>query len=144
MRVQDLSLTTTTQVDRNRPPREVAFAMGNDNADCVIITDTSGGEGKVRPIGILTEKDLALFILDDVEATSAITVGELLNGELVTINESDSVNQAIALMSQHSIHRLPVTRSDGTLAGILTVDDLLHFLAQLTPRKSGCSLQQAV
>ena len=127
--IRDLSFTSAVQIDKNCSPRKAALVMCDNNCDCVVVTQTSGDDSKPKPIGIITERDLAIFMLDDVSGESNTTVGELLNGILVTISERDSTSRAVELMNKYSIHNLPVTRSDGSLAGILTVDDLISHLA---------------
>ena len=143
MKIQELSFTPAVQVDQSLSPWEVAFAMRKNNADCVVVTCTTGESARARPVGVVTERDLAIFMLDDIGDASDITVGELLNGELATIDERGSASQAIELMNRYNVHRLPVTRSDGSLTGILTVDDLLRILAQANAQAVDWPLQRA-
>jgi CBS domain-containing protein len=59
-----------------------------------------------------------------------VTVGEVMQGELQTVREEDSVSDALQLMRRRGIRRLPVVTMGGTLAGIVTVDDLLGIAAE--------------
>jgi CBS domain-containing protein len=59
-----------------------------------------------------------------------VTVGEVMQGELQTVREEDSVFDALRVMRRRGIRRLPVVTLAGTLAGIVTVDDLLGIAAE--------------
>ena len=50
--------------------------------------------------------------------------------ELVTVREEDSVFDILRLMRRCGVRRLPVLTAAGTLAGIVTVDDLLEIVAE--------------
>ncbi len=51
------------------------------------------------------------------------------SGALV-VREQDSLVDALGTMREKGVRRMPVVTAAGTLAGILTLDDLLEFIAQ--------------
>src|SRR3954469_18773079 len=75
-----------------------------------------------RPVGVITDRDLALAV-----AADGVDVGEFAGGyasrPLVTGDVEMELEEAVALMVQHRIRRLPVTEGH-ELAGIVTIDDL--------------------
>jgi CBS domain-containing protein len=83
-----------------------------------------------RPVGVVTDRDLALAVVaDGVEAGSA--AGAQASRPLVTGEADMDIEEAVALMIQHHIRRLPVTDGDD-LAGIVTIDDLAVRAGDLT------------
>lgn len=58
----------------------------------------------------------------------AMTVGEIMTCEVVTVSPRQSLADAMALMSIHRFHHLLVTNSDGKLLGVLSDRDLLGAL----------------
>jgi len=94
----------------------VAELMRDRNVGSVVVCD--GG----RPVGVITDRDLALVV-----AADGVDVGEQAGGyasrPLVTGDVEMEIEEAVAVMVQHRIRRLPVTEEDG-LAGIVTIDDL--------------------
>jgi CBS domain-containing protein len=52
------------------------------------------------------------------------TVGEILSEAPVTLSSSDSVDQAIRLMRDRAIRRLPVVEEGGRPVGIVSIGDL--------------------
>ena len=120
--------------------REVAFAERETTINAaaklmrhyhvgslVIVDDLSG---KRVPVGIVTDRDLVV----EVEAMDldpkVITVGDILTNELITVPESQGVLETMEVMRFKGVRRLPVVDSEGRLAGIVTIDDLLEVLAE--------------
>ncbi len=71
-------------------------------------------DGKL--IGIITKKDIA--------AREGSSVRELMTGEVITVSEDVSVEEAVSIMFENRIDRLPVVDSKGRLVGIITMSDL--------------------
>lgn len=120
--------------------REVAFAERETTINAaaklmrhyhvgslVIVDDLSG---KRVPVGIVTDRDLVV----EVEAMDldpkVITVGDIMTNELITVPESQGVLETMEVMRFKGVRRLPVVDSEGRLAGIVTIDDLLEVLAE--------------
>lgn len=53
-----------------------------------------------------------------------------MSTDLVTVRESDSVSDALRLMRERGVSRVPVLTHSGALAGLVTVDDLLDVAAE--------------
>jgi signal-transduction protein with cAMP-binding, CBS, and nucleotidyltransferase domain len=71
---------------------------------------------------VITDRDLALAVVaDGVDAASP--VGDQATRPLVTGEVEMELEEAVALMVQHHIRRLPVLEGH-ELAGIVTIDDL--------------------
>ena len=51
-------------------------------------------------------------------------------GDLITVRENEGVFQTIQLMRAKGARRAPVVNGDGTLVGIVSVDDLVELLAE--------------
>lgn len=61
-------------------------------------------------------------------------VGDLMTSDVVTIEESAPLADAVALMEKHRVRRLPVVRQ-GKLAGILSRADLMRAFLQALPEE---------
>ncbi len=96
--------------------RHVGELMRDRNVGSVVVC--AGG----RPIGVITDRDLALAVVAD-GVDPAEAAGPQASKPLVTGSAEMDVEEAVALMVQHRIRRLPVADGDG-LAGIVTIDDL--------------------
>lgn len=82
------------------------------------------------PVGILTDRDIAVAVIAKELDARALTVGEVVGEELHTLREHDSISDALRLMRERGVRRVPVLSRSGALAGILTMDDLLGLIAE--------------
>lgn len=50
--------------------------------------------------------------------------------DLITVRENEGLPEAIKRMRDKGIRRMPVVSADGSLQGILTMDDLLDLITE--------------
>ncbi len=96
-----------------------------DAGDVVVIDDTSG---VVRPIGIVTDRDLAIRVLAHPERDPARTrLADILERDLVLATEDDPVEDVVVRMQTHAIRRIPVVAANGSLQGVIALDDVIAW-----------------
>jgi CBS domain-containing protein len=101
----------------------VAHLMEQHNVGSVVIVDN------LRPVGILTDRDLALEL--GARGTSAHTPAvRVMSTPLETVEQGEGVFGATRAMLERQVRRLAVIDGDGLLAGIITLDDLLRLLSR--------------
>lgn len=87
--------------------------------------------GDVRvPVGIVTDRDVVVEVVAPGLDPATITVGDIMVSRLATVRESAGVFDTIRYMREKGVRRVPVVKDDGSLAGIVTLDDLLALLAE--------------
>lgn len=86
-------------------------------------------EGR-RPIGMVTDRDLTVRVLARGLDGSRVPVAEIMSAAPETVNEETSIEDALRLMRAGAFRRIPVIDSDGCLAGLLSLDDILDLLAE--------------
>ncbi len=63
---------------------------------------------------------------------------DLMDEDLVTVEVGEELTETLELMTKYDLLALPVLDTDGTMAGVLTVDDLLqHMLPTLIKSRRG-------
>ena len=82
------------------------------------------------PVGILTDRDIVVAVVAKELDPRTLAVGDVMTGELLTIREKDGISDALRLMREKGVRRVPVITHSGALAGILTIDDLLELVAE--------------
>ena len=127
MMIADLCRREVVTCASDASIQQAAELMREHHVGDVIVAEDSGSG--LRPVGIVTDRDLVVEVLAAQVDPDSISVGDLPTTELVTAREEDDVLPTIKLMCLHGIRRLPVVREDGTLAGIVTADDLTATLA---------------
>lgn len=123
MSLREAGLRRAQTIEPTATARAAAKRMEKEGIGSLVVVE---GE---RPVGIVTDRDLALEILGERRDASLVQVGEIAATRPVTIAETASVPDAIDLLRRHGLRRLPVVDAEGNLAGIVTRDDLLRFLA---------------
>jgi CBS domain-containing protein len=108
---------------------DAALLMREHHVGDLIVVDDDG-DGP-RPLGIITDRDIVIgLVAKEVTDLSGLLVDEVITRDLVTISETDTVGDAAVVMRENGIRRLPVVDAQGTLQGILTLDDLLAVLVE--------------
>lgn len=82
------------------------------------------------PVGILTDRDIVVAVVAKEVDPRRLTVGDVVTGELISVREKDGIPDALRLMREKGVRRVPVLTHSGALAGILTIDDLLDLMAE--------------
>lgn len=112
MRVSDI-MNKVVAVDENITVKEAAKIMTDRGIGSLVIMK---GE-KVK--GIATDRDLLRNMGKSNQKVSAI-----MSRDVITIDESESIDNAAIMMSENNIKRLPAL-SNGKLVGIITATDII-------------------
>jgi CBS domain-containing protein len=86
-------------------------------------------EKAVRPIGILTDRDIVCGQLMKGADLFCLTVGDVMTADPTTVDEADDLAEAIKRLGAAGVRRAPVVNGDGDLVGVLSLDDLLPAVA---------------
>lgn len=105
--------------------RVLARRMAERNVGTIIVL----GDGE-RPIGIVTDRDIALRCVAKDKDPDVTTAEDLMTEPIESITEETSIEEALARMATAGTRRLPVVMETGRLAGILALDDILDLLAE--------------
>ncbi|MFQ5970296.1 MAG: CBS domain-containing protein [Nitrososphaerales archaeon] len=100
-------------------------AMLRYNISRVVIAKDS------KPVGIITEKDIARFLYRHVarRRLNEIRLDEVMSTNLITVDEQSDLNICAKLMIDKEISSLIVVDSKGDLKGIFTKSDLMSVYA---------------
>lgn len=90
----------------------------------VISRDSDG----IRPVGIITDRDIVVEILAEEVPLDKVAVEDLMTKSLVVANEDDDLFDAVQKMRVKAVRRIPVIDAKGLLIGIFTMDDLIELL----------------
>jgi len=115
--VNELMTTGPRTVTPQATVVEAARTMRDESAGSVPVVE---GE---RLVGTLTDRDIAVRVVAEGRSLET-TVGEIASRELVTIDPRQDVDEALRLMAEHQVRRLPVCEEDGRLVGILAQADV--------------------
>lgn len=104
---------------------EVARMMDHKNVGCVVITNEQG-----IPEGIVTDRDILLRVIaKEPVLSSADPVRLVMSTPLRTLSLFEGLHDAIRIMKEAKVRRLPVINALGVVVGILTFSDLYSLLS---------------
>ncbi len=128
MSVGEYCVRDVVVIGKDESVREAAKLMREHHVGDLIVVEDK--DGKRVPVGILTDRDLVVEVLALDVDMDAVSAGDTMSFELVTAKEDDDLQETLALMRQKGVRRIPVVDTEGALAGILTVDDVIDVLAE--------------
>jgi len=101
--------------------------MVENDAGSVIVEDENQ-----KVIGMFTERDLLRHYLDKQTKFLYLKVGEVMSSPVVTVTKDIRISEALQLMNNNKIRRLPVVDGDGRMVGFLSWKELfVNFFKQL-------------
>lgn len=125
----------------------VARLLRQHHVGCVVIVESRTG-GRDTPVGIVTDRDVVVEVTAVDLDPAVITAGDIMAEKLYTVNEAQSLAEAMATMRENGVRRLPVVNKAGKLVGIITADDIIELVAaqlndltQLVARERGREAQ---
>lgn len=105
-----------------------ARRMHDEHVGCLVVVEDS--DGAVFPVGMLTDRDIAIEVVAFGLDPAAMTAGDVMSERPAVVEEDDDLLDALAHMRERGVRRLPVVRPDGALAGMLALDNLLEALGE--------------
>jgi CBS domain-containing protein len=126
--LRQLDREQTITVAPDTPALEVARLMKNSNSGCALVLDG------VKLVGIFTEHDVLLKMTDDptnsnLSNAGEVTVKDLMSRDPETLNEQDSVAEALNKMSLGRYRHIPFRKSDGSYA-VASIKSVLKYIAR--------------
>jgi len=128
MRIGEICTRDVVYCGRADSVLEVARLMRNHHVGDLIVAEMR--DGRLEPVGIVTDRDLVVKVLAEGVAPATLTAGDLMTRSLLAAEESATVHEAIERMRAEGVRRLPVIGADRSLIGVLSVDDVAEFLAE--------------
>ncbi len=91
------------------------------NHDCGMLPVVEDGALK----GVVTDRDLFIALATRDDRPSDLRVGAVMSGSPVTCRFDDDLHAALWLMRQAQVRRLPVVGADGSVQGVLALNDVI-------------------
>jgi CBS domain-containing protein len=78
-----------------------------------------------KVIGLITDRDICMAAVMRDSKPSAVSIEEVMTGQVYSVDPEDNVDQALEAMQEHKVRRLPVINAEGELEGILSMNDVV-------------------
>lgn len=109
--------------------REAADLMRTHSVGTLVVVKEED-RGRV-PVGLLTDRDIVVELLAEGVDLESVCVGDVMSYELLAVPEQADLLETVKQMRSKGVRRVPVVDQDGTLTGILALDDLIEVLSEV-------------
>jgi CBS domain-containing protein len=117
IRCSEIMTSNVQTATRDMTLQAAAILMRDGDMGSVPVVE----DGKL--VGIVTDRDIVVrSIADGLDALSP--VGEAMTTEIFSVRPDDFVFEAIRMMGDKQVRRIPVVDANGALAGIISMADI--------------------
>jgi CBS domain-containing protein len=116
--IRELMTENPKTVSSDATVVEATRVMRDDDVGLVPVVDGD------RLVGTVTDRDIAIRVVAEERDANSTAVREIASTDLVTIDPEQDLDEALRLMAQHQVRRLPVVEEDGRLVGIVAQADV--------------------
>jgi CBS domain-containing protein len=100
---------------------KVAEIMKQEDVGSVPVVESVGSR---RLVGIITDRDIVVKAVAAGRAPDSATVKDAMTPNPVSCREEDDVEQALKLMKERQVRRMPIVDASGHLTGIIAQADV--------------------
>ena len=112
---------------------EAMRAMQREHRGCVVVTDDGTGTSKL--VGIFTERDVLLRIVDRGKNPATLPLSEVMTPDPEVLSVHSTVASALNKMSVGGFRHVPIVDDEHRPALVVSVRDVVEFLVEAFPRE---------
>ena len=120
MKVKEIMTRQPKVCELNASLADAAKTMWDN--DCGVLPVLKDGK---EIVGLITDRDICMAVGMRDGNPSGISVEEVITGTVYSVVPEDDVQQALEIMQEHKVRRLPVVSPDGELKGMLSMNDVV-------------------
>jgi len=110
--------------------QEVAGLMWSNDCGAIPVVNEQN-----IPLGIVTDRDIAMAAMLNYKPLWALTAAEVIQKQsLCSCQQNNSLQECLTMMKEEGVRRVLVTNADDTLAGIVSIGDVVAFTGGSTSR----------
>lgn len=126
-KISEAMTSDTCAIDAEKSVQYAAQMMRDEDVGFAPIVEND------RMVGALTDRDIAIKVVAEGRDPQTTTVLDVASKALVTIEPNEDLDEALKLMAQHQLRRIPVV--DGArLVGVIAQADVAR---EAKPKKTG-------
>jgi CBS domain-containing protein len=121
LKVEDLMVRNLITIESDSSVKQAAESMNKYEIGCLIVCK------KGHAVGIITERDLLKRVVAKAKDVKTTRVKEIMSSPLTTVKPATEVEEAVKLMFQTKIKKLPVINDKKHPIGLVTSTDIARF-----------------
>jgi len=124
MKVQDVMTSPARSCAADAAIVDAARTMWENHCGALPVLDDDG-----EPVGIVTDRDICMALVRKNRFPARIAVREVMTPYPFTCQPQDGVGEALTIMAENRVRRLPVVNDEGHLIGIVSISDVAAALS---------------
>ena len=121
MKAQDLMTKDPRTCDANDSLRDAIEIMRDEDCGLVPILEGDGGEARV--VGVVTDRDIALYLGEEDEKPSDVRIEEVMKSDIISCGPDADLSEVSRKMQQAQVRRILVV-DNGRLRGVISMADV--------------------
>jgi CBS domain-containing protein len=116
--VRDIMVRAVKVVEPDSSVKEVVTAMNRSNIGSIIVVNDD------EPVGVISERDILKRVVEPCLSPEITMARQIMTSPVITIAESAKLEEAVKLMAEKRVRKIPVLKK-GKLVGIITYTDII-------------------
>ena len=116
--IRELMTSNPCSIESDKSVAYAAKMMRDENVGLAPIVEGD------RLVGTVTDRDVTIRVVAEGKDPESTKVKEIASTDLVTVDPQQVLDEALRLMAQHQVRRLPVVEEGGVLVGVVAQADI--------------------
>ena len=118
--ITEVMTTNVRACEPNATVTDAAKLMAKEDVGPIPVVE----EGRL--VGLITDRDIVVRVVANDKDPKTTTVGQIASSDLVTVSPQENLDDALTLMAERQVRRLPVVEGD-RLVGIVAQADIARI-----------------
>jgi CBS domain-containing protein len=116
--IKDVMTSNPCSIDAEKSVAYAAKMMREEDVGLAPIVEGD------KLIGMLTDRDIAIRVVAEGRNPEQVKVADVASKQVVTVDPQQDLDEALRIMAEHQVRRLPVVEEDGKLVGVVAQADI--------------------
>ncbi|HEX2287863.1 MAG TPA: CBS domain-containing protein [Gaiellaceae bacterium] len=116
--IREVMTSNPRTIEPDKPVADAAKLMRDEDVGLAPVVEGD------RLVGTLTDRDIAIRVVAEGKDPASTSVREVASTDIVTVSPEQDLDEALSLMAQHQVRRVPVVEQDGRLVGVVAQADV--------------------
>lgn len=119
--IREVMTSNPCTIDADKPISYAAKMMRDEDVGLAPVVEGD------RLVGTLTDRDIAIRVVAEGHDPDSTKVKDVASKDVVTIDPQQGLDEALRLMAEHQVRRLPVVEEDGRVVGVVAQADVARL-----------------
>jgi CBS domain-containing protein len=119
--IREVMTSNPCTIDADKPISYAAKMMRDEDVGLAPVVEGD------RLVGTLTDRDIAIRVVAEGHDPDSTKVKDVASKDVVTVDPQQGLDEALRLMAEHQVRRLPVVEEDGRVVGVVAQADVARL-----------------